>query len=96
MAKAVPQIRIYQEVTTMTEQQSSDKKIRIALGVGGFLFLLLSTPCVLWFINVGYAAPTDTSGLFGAAGLILFVLFVGLSMLYHAFKTPKRPSKENS
>ncbi len=77
----------------MSEHQSSDKKIRVALGVGGFLFLLLSTPCVLWLINSPYGAPTDTSGIFGTAGLILFVLFVGLTMLYHAFKTPKGPQR---
>lgn len=71
----------------MVSQQRS-RKTRIALGIAGFVVLLTGTPCVLAMIRTGYVRSLeDTGGVFGVAGTALLVLFVGISLLYQAFKS---------
>lgn len=68
------------------------KLVRIALGIAGFLILVGTAPCLFWMIGEGYAAPTDTSGVFGGFGLAAFAIFVGITFLYYAFKSSPESS----
>ena len=70
--------------------EEPSKKVRIAMGVAGFVVLAGSTPCVLGLYRGGYAGTGDSVGMFGLAGLVLFVLFVGISLLYQGLKSPSK------
>ena len=62
------------------------KYARIAMGIGGFVVLAGSTPCILALVRDGYVGTDDIVGLFGLLGLVLLVLYVGILLLYQAFK----------
>lgn len=70
----------------MKTTKGRDRAIRIAFGIGGFVVLVGGTPCVLAMLDVARAGPDDPVGMFGVVGLAAFVLFVGITLLYQAFK----------
>lgn len=73
----------------MKLENPSDRKKRIAMGVGGFLLLLAAAPCVLGLIRTGYAGSEDMVGMFGVGGLALLMIYLGVILLYQALKSPR-------
>jgi len=71
----------------MSMYKGRSKKVRIALGAAGFFVLVAGTPCILGIYGDTQGGPEDTVGLFGVAGSGLLVLFVGVTLLYQAFKS---------
>lgn len=79
----------------MTEEKT-DKRVRIAMGIGGFMIFLASAPCLLFFIRGGYVTGrNDSSGMIGIVGLGLLMAYLGFTLLYHAFRKP-RPRPQTS
>ncbi len=79
----------------MSRYRDRSKQVRIALGIAGFFVLLAGTPCVLGMLRGGYVQGTDDiGGVFGVGGTALFVLFVGVSLLYQALKSPEASDDE--
>lgn len=79
----------------MSSQNGFSKNIRIAMGVAGFVLLLGSTPCILMLLRDGYAGSDDMVGWFGMVGLILLVLYVGILLLYQAFKSQQADPEQH-
>ncbi len=69
----------------MNPEEGLKEPGRIAMGVGGFVILLFTAPCVLTLFRSGYAGSDDLVGLFGVLGIGGFLLFTGLVLLYRAF-----------
>ncbi len=73
----------------MSESEGLSKNARIAMGVAGFVVLAGSTPCILALVRDGFVGTADIVGIFGLAGLVLLVLYIGVLLLYYAFKSQK-------
>lgn len=71
----------------MIRRDVQQRRWKIAYGIAGFIVLIGGTPCVLWAYANAQAGPADNVGMFGVVGLGGLVLFVGISLLYRAFRT---------
>ena len=71
----------------MIRKDARRKKVKIAYGIAGFIVLVGGTPCVLWAYDNAQAGPADNVGMYGVFGLGGLVLFVGVLLLYQAFKS---------
>ncbi len=80
----------------MKKQSGLGKRARLAMGIGGFVLLAGSVPCIMSLVRDGYAGSGDMVGMFGLVGLVLLVLYVGILLLYQALKTPKSATPEDS
>ncbi len=69
----------------MNPEEGFQEPGRIAMGVAGFLVLVITAPCVLGLLRSQYVVADDMVGVIGVMGLGGFLLFTGLVLLYRAF-----------
>ncbi len=80
----------------MKLENPSNRNKRILMGVGGFLLLLAAAPSALGLIRQGYAGSGDMVGMFGVGGLVLLMIYLGVLLLYQAFKASPKSAGDES